>query len=315
MFALLSPFSLVVPEAHAESTSTFPAADSATICEGECHLEGDLLSLTDQAEVEQRGLIGFNVVGNGIPAGATVKEAVVTIAVAQGDASKLAVACLAETWTQTWATWWRRDKDLYWSSGGAEGASRVGTEGTVVSAGALATFDATECVQRWLKGEPEAGFILDLDTNDSGEFVYIYGHSAQAALAPVLSVVWSEGESGDTGSGDPPDTGGSSNDSGGGYDTAGLPRSTDSDGDRFSLGDGDCADNDPDIYPGRDETCDGIDNNCDGDKDEGCPLPPAGEGCDCGGGSGGLLGFGLLGASAIRRRASSAVRRSGTSPS
>lgn len=38
---------------------------------------------------------------------------------------------------------------------------------------------------------------------------------------------------------------------------------------------GDCDDNDASVYPGAEELCDdGVDNNCDGQVDEGCPVPP-----------------------------------------
>lgn len=35
----------------------------------------------------------------------------------------------------------------------------------------------------------------------------------------------------------------------------------------------DCNDSDPAVYPDAPELCDGIDNNCNGQTDEGCPVP------------------------------------------
>ncbi|MBM4392029.1 MAG: putative metal-binding motif-containing protein [Deltaproteobacteria bacterium] len=97
-------------------------------------------------------------------------------------------------------------------------------------------------------------------------------------------------------------------------DSADIATAYDEDGDRFSVADGDCNDADARVYPGHAEDCDGLDNDCNLQVDEGCPEAPEGEGCDCGA-SAGLVPALLLGAAINRRRASSATRRSGTSPS
>ncbi len=99
-------------------------------------------------------------------------------------------------------------------------------------------------------------------------------------------------------------------------DSADTATPYDEDGDRYSVADGDCNDQDARVYPGHVEDCDGLDNDCNLQADEGCPVPPVGEGCDCGSSAGLGLFPGLLVAALARRpRSSSATRRSGTSPS
>jgi endonuclease/exonuclease/phosphatase family metal-dependent hydrolase len=144
----------------------------------------------------RRAMLKFDT-ENGIPAGANVTSATLTVTVKQSsdDATRrIAAYQVTNSWDQTVVTWNKRKSGVSWGSAGGDLGTRLSVATVSNVAGSKATFDVTSLVKAAVSGQLGSSrytriALLDLDevTNESWRAYYTTSDSSNR---PTLKVTY-----------------------------------------------------------------------------------------------------------------------------
>jgi endonuclease/exonuclease/phosphatase family metal-dependent hydrolase len=156
---------------------------------------------TTDADTRRRALLKFDT-QNGVPAGATVTSAKLTVTVESGGADSARLIAAYQTthsWDQNEVTWNDRRTSTAWYSSGIDLGTRLATQTVSNTPGSKVTFDVTALVQQAVSGALGTSrytriALVDLDAdNDESRRVFCTPDDATASNRPTLVVTYSGG--------------------------------------------------------------------------------------------------------------------------
>jgi hypothetical protein len=129
---------------------------------------------------------------SGIPAGATVSRAVLTLAKVGGDSASdiIAVHALTQAWTETGASWETYDGSGAWNSAGGAYSPTPAARQTVAGNSSY-SWEMTGLVQNWISGtQPNFGLLLKQDPEQTGNQPLHDFSSREGATPPTLIITY-----------------------------------------------------------------------------------------------------------------------------
>jgi endonuclease/exonuclease/phosphatase family metal-dependent hydrolase len=153
---------------------------------------------SDNLEYERRALLKFDT-ENGVPKGAAVTSALMTITVKDGseDASrKIGVYQTSVSWTENQVTWQLRRAGQKWGAPGGDYGTKLDEATVSNKAGTKVTFDVTALVKAAVAGELGSSrytriALIDLENSTSESYrQYFAPNDSNTAARPVLKVTY-----------------------------------------------------------------------------------------------------------------------------
>jgi endonuclease/exonuclease/phosphatase family metal-dependent hydrolase len=151
----------------------------------------------DTKDDNRRAFVKFDT-QNTIPAGSTVTSAKMTVTLKSGTGSAsrtIGAYQVTTSWAETEMTWNRRRATTSWTTAGGDLGSLFGKQAVPKTAGTKITFDVTALVKQAVAGKLGTSrytrhALIDLDTANDSTREFYTPDEANAALRPVLTVVY-----------------------------------------------------------------------------------------------------------------------------
>jgi endonuclease/exonuclease/phosphatase family metal-dependent hydrolase len=198
--------------AHAQ-TVTLPAYEDTTLRGGSYeHTNYGDSDLTTRASGDpsyiRHAILKFDT-HNGIPAGATITSATLTVTVKGGNSQtrSITASCVPESFWEHEATWARRNVSLYWSQAGGTVSHDHATASVSSVSGSRVAFNVTDMVKEAMARSTRYTRVMladrGADSKDSLRYFYS-NEAASTSVRPTLVVTY-----GSTATAPPPTTSGS----------------------------------------------------------------------------------------------------------
>jgi len=151
----------------------------------------------DTKDNDRRAFVKFDT-QNTIPAGSAVTSAKMTVTVKSGTGSTsrtIGTYQVTTSWAETEMTWNRRRATTAWTTPGGDLGSLIGKQAVPKTAGTKITFDVTALVKQAVSGALGSSrytrlALIDLDAANDSTREFYTPDEANAALRPVLTVVY-----------------------------------------------------------------------------------------------------------------------------
>lgn len=147
-----------------------------------------------------RTLIYFDVTQAGLPAGATIVDAILTLYPSSGStAGNLLTAHLypiTKTWTESASTWTAATSTTNWASAGGDFIDTASIGAFTVDVSTTSKIDIhldVSYVQNWVNGQVNYGFIVKSDKESSPDAnlaVYSRDYSIDTSKRPALKLIY-----------------------------------------------------------------------------------------------------------------------------